>query len=129
MTNEMTKQIRRKIKIFFILFFVLLFILGLASNLYKALADPVEDYRQIWCHDWAGLAGGVLFGSGFLVAGLSFIVFPRKTMRVLGKGEDNSDNHSIRGFIAGGLIIGTPITWFGIDILSSMLGPWITYCS
>jgi hypothetical protein len=42
---------------------------------------------------------------------VSFIVFPKKTMRVLGKDEKNFNDLNIWRFIASGLIVGIPTTW------------------
>ena len=122
MSNKTDRQIRRTAGILFLLFWALIFAFGITGGIFR-LRSPIEDHWQLWCRNWPDLALFFLFGSGFLVVGFTFILFPQKTFRILMQREADDISQSW-GLIIGGLFIILP----GISILSGLFMDWVTYC-
>lgn len=124
MTSDTDRQTRRVVGTVFVSFWILVIILGVVSNVVKLHSPiPIENYWERWCHNWTGLATDFLFGSGFLIVGLSFILFSKKMFRVLMQKEADDISQSW-GLIIGGLFIILP----GIAIRSNLIMDWVTYC-
>ena len=113
----------KKLTRVFILYLVLLLSLGIAANVYE-LRNPIEDFWQLWCHNWFERIGDLFFGASFLGVGFAMILFPKKIEQELMQNEDADD---IRYW--GLRLVGLFIIWPGVDILLGLFRNWFTYCS
>ena len=125
MTNQIDQQTRRGIEKFFVSYLVLIFILGFAGNLFKLRSSiPIKNFWQRWCHNIPELAASFLFGSGFLIVGLTFIFFPKIIMQVLFQIEKEHISTEFWTITIAGLFI----VWPGIDILSDLFRNILMQC-
>lgn len=120
MSTEAIKQTRRIIIILFVLYWVLLLSLTVAGNIIK-IRGPIENFWQLWCHNWPERAGDLLFGGGFLMVGFAIIFFPKRVIQVLMQDEDGIPYWKL-------LLFGVAIIWPGIKTVSGLFVDWVTYC-
>ena len=126
MSREVVKRTRRNSIILFILHWVLILSLSIASNINK-LHSPIEDFWQLYCHNWPGRISDLLFGGGFLIVSFIIVLFPKRTTQVVMYAEDNDENYHIPYWKL--LLLGVLLAWRGLDMLMLDFKHWLTYCS